>query len=322
MSLNWNGSDGSGNQYYYTTGIIDANDYNSIVDWYAKNLPNFSFSHVNSGDIIRAQQINDLLNYIRSYQPSFYYTTLSGNVSVGSIVHSLYFGLPIKSQRSMTWSSNGTFTVPGGCYNILVNYLLGGGGGGGSGVNYENGGSGGSGGSGGIIQNETINVNPGDIMYVNIGGGGLGSHYYRDSNNQIDMSNGLNGGSSNLIINGSVKLEATGGGGGGAAGPHNGGSAGSAGSPNGNPGTAGTEGGSHHSNTSSVNGPQGASTILGTGGQGGIAGGNSAQSNYGGNATGYGAGGGGAAESDQSGYYTTWGGGNGSGGFCQITYPA
>lgn len=325
MSLNWNGADGSGNPYYYTTGIIDATDYNSIVDWYARTLPNFSFSHVNSGDIIRAQQINDLLNYIRSYQPSFYYTTLSGNVSVGSVVSSLYFGLPIKVQRSMTWTSDATFTVPLGCYSIFVNVLLAGGGGGGTSTNYEYGGTGGSGGSGGYIQNQTLSVTPGEVLRINIGSGGLGSHYYQGSgefgSGGYDNGGGLNGGNSSFVTNNNT-LTVYGGGGGGAASSNSGGAAGAPGSPNGNPGVAGEGGGSHHSGRNTANGPAGASSPWGSGGAGGIAQGNSSSSNVGGNASGYGAGGGGAAVWGGTGYNFKWGGGNGSGGFCQITYPA
>lgn len=320
MALNFNNSDNSGHPYYYSTGMINASDYNSIVDWYARTLPNFRFSHVNPGDIIRAQQINDLLNYIRSYQPSFQYTTLSGNVSVGSIVQPLYFGLPIKVQRSMTWTSNGTFTVPGGCYSIFLNVLLAGGGGGGTATNTQNGGTGGSGGSGGYIQNQTLNVTPGEVLRIDIGSDGLGSHYYQNSG-FYDNGWGLNGGNSDFVTN-STTLTVYGGGGGGAAGPYSGGAAGTAGSPNGNPGTAGREGGSHHSHTSSNNGPAGANSPWGTGGSGGVSQGDSSSLNYGGNATGYGAGGGGAAVWDGSGGVIMWGGGNGSGGFCQITYPA
>ena len=103
-----------------------------------------------------------------------------------------------------TFSTNSTFTVPAGVYQITVEAWAGGGGGGGRAAS----GSGGAGGGGGgAYARVTINVTPGEIYNVTVGGGGAGgsggdvagsagadSYFYKTGGANLTLAKGGGGG--------------------------------------------------------------------------------------------------------------------------------
>ena len=204
---------------------------------------------------------------------------------------------PPSAPVTLNFSSSGSFTIPTGVTRFTITNLTGGGGGGGAGREKTNGGGGGGGGSGGLVASTALACNPGDVVQIVVGSGGIA---------------GANGQDSTVSVNGSVVLQA---GGGGAGGDGNNGVAGAGGAPGSNGGAAGSPGEAGTNDGSSGNGGAGASQ--GTVGTGGAAG--TLASPTGGAGTGHGAGGGGGAFLDRTGPYV-WYGGAGAGGQANLVF--
>jgi hypothetical protein len=100
------------------------------------------------------------------------------------------------------WDRAGTYSwiVPAGVYRVRA-IVTGGGGGGGGGVTYYVA----SGGGGGATVFVTFDVNPGEILTISVGAGGLGGS---------PGSNGLNGSPSRILRGSNIIVEASGGEGG------------------------------------------------------------------------------------------------------------
>jgi hypothetical protein len=110
-----------------------------------------------------------------------------------------YFYVPL-----VTFTTNSTFTVPAGVYQITVEAWGGGGGGGGRSGSSPNGGAGGGG--GGAYARATINVTPGETYNVIVGGGGAGhsgdtagsaggdSYFYKAGGANLTLTKGGAGG--------------------------------------------------------------------------------------------------------------------------------
>ena len=201
----------------------------------------------------------------------------------------------INAQTTITYTANGTFTVPAGVTTVKVEAWGGGGAGGGAAPALGNVAAGGGGG-GAYVKNISVGVTPGAAISVTVGAGGLG----------VSVADGNNGGNSDfgglVTANGGKagKKAPNGAGGGITTGTQNGGSgaAGSGGNSGGGGGGAGATG----------NGGNASGSTGGSGGSGGGGtGANGRSSNGDGHdATGLSAGGGGA----KSGFF----GGNRSGG--------
>jgi len=221
-----------------------------------------------------------------------------------------------------TFSTNSTFTVPAGVYQITVEAWAGGGGGGGRAAS----GSGGAGGGGGgAYARVTINVTPGETYNVTVGGGGPGgsggdvagnaggdSYFYEAGGANLTLAKGGSGGTGGV------------GGGGGTGGPaascigdfrYSGGN-----------GTAGTSsspyrsGGGGGGAGNQTTGGNASGTTGGTGGNyGGGNGANGLSSNSTGSA-GTAPAGGGSGACRTSGGGGPYAGGGGAGGEVRVTY--
>ncbi|EIB9803736.1 phage tail protein [Salmonella enterica subsp. enterica serovar Durham] len=178
--------------------------------------------------------------------------------------------------RYVMFTANGSFTVPAGVQKMSVE-LIGGGGGGGGGGAY-------SGGGGGASKPVTaiVDVTPGAVLSVVVGGGGVGGTVVRSTVGNMNTGNpGSAGGASSFS-----GVSSYGGGG----------------------GIGGSAGGTSTIKTAA--GPNGASSVYGNGGAGVVGGSN--------NGTGYGAGGSaGAYGTNPAGCFP---GGNGSPGFVKLSW--
>jgi hypothetical protein len=101
------------------------------------------------------------------------------------------------AQNTVVFTSSGTWTVPDGVYRILVSGCAGGGGGG----SYLSGDAqgGGGGGAGQSVIKQVINVTPGSIINITIGSGGNGA-------DGINTAIGESGGDTILSIENNVLL--------------------------------------------------------------------------------------------------------------------
>ena len=214
-----------------------------------------------------------------------------------------------------------TFVNTGGTQTAEV-YVIGGGGGGGGGTN--NGGSG-AGGGGGMVYG-TVNI-PNGTYTVTVGGAGASS---ASTSGSSGSANASAGGTSSIVI-GSTTFQSTGGGGGGSDGastsPGGNGSGNTALNGSGTGASFGGAGGTGTINSgTSYTGPDGTTSVFGTGGGGGFGGsidssGLGQNNTAGGNGTNGGAGGGGGGQNngphngnggDGSTTYYTGGGGGGA----------
>ena len=91
------------------------------------------------------------------------------------------------AKKTLTFTSNQTWTVPNDCYRITELFVVGGGGGGGGG--YTNGNGGGGGGGGMVSLFRDISVTPGQQISIVVGTGGAGGNV---------NANGQAGGSSSF----------------------------------------------------------------------------------------------------------------------------
>lgn len=219
--------------------------------------------------------------------------------------------------RQQRFTGSGSFTVPSGVNTIYVSACAAGGGGGAGATNsggqssLVGGGGGGGGGAGQSVNKQAYSVNPGDVIPITIGAGGIGG-----SGASAGSGNNGNPGGNTQI--GSL-ITLTGGGAGGAGlsvnanSPGGGGAGGSAGTgyPRGGDGTDGNYAGT---------GGSGASSPFGGGGGGSRA---SQSTGFGGYAAGgYGSGGGGSGGGygQASTNVPTAKGGDGSAGFALIEW--
>lgn len=221
------------------------------------------------------------------------------------------------TSRIIKFAGSGSFTVPAGVNTIFVSGCAGGGGGGAGATNsggqssLVGGGGGGGGGAGQSVIKQAYSVNPGDVIPITIGAGGIGG----PGASAGSGNNGNPGGNTQI---GSL-ITLTGGGAGGAGlsvnanSPGGGGAGGSAGTgyPRGGDGTDGNYAGT---------GGSGASSPFGGGGGGSRA---SQSTGFGGYAAGgYGSGGGGSGGGygQASTNVPTAKGGDGSAGFALIEW--
>ncbi|WP_244966064.1 phage tail protein [Pseudomonas luteola] len=199
--------------------------------------------------------------------------------------------------------ASGTFTVPPGVTTLYVSGCAGGGGGGGgAGYNPNFSGGGGGGGSGYIAVRAPINVTPGQVYNITIGGGGAAG---ASGANTAAGTDGGTGGNTSMVLSGAatgVISLAGGGGGRGGGGAALTGAGGAAGSPGGSCGTDGRSASIGGDGGAGGNGP------FGIGGGSGRAGAGLGASATGGVGFGTGGGGGGAC------YNTSGAGGSGSAG--------
>lgn len=219
--------------------------------------------------------------------------------------------------RQQKFTASGAFTVPDGVTTIYLSGCAGGGGGGAGATNsggqssLVGGGGGGGGGAGLSVIKQAYSVNPGDVIPITIGAGGIGG----PGASAGSGNNGNPGGNTQI---GSL-ITLTGGGAGGAGlsvnanSPGGGGAGGSAGTgyPRGGDGTDGNYAGT---------GGSGASSPFGGGGGGSRA---SQSTGFGGYAAGgYGSGGGGSGGGygQASTNVPTAKGGDGSAGFALIEW--
>lgn len=238
------------NNVLTTYGSIQASDLGTIADHFRQWF-SVSFNTPNTGSKITAADFNNLRQAIINGAGSAYsISQLPGTVSTGQKITQTSWGYATAnfSSETITYTGNGSFTVPAGCTSFTVNQLVSGGGGGGWAVATGSGGNGadssasaGGGGSGGISSNVTFSVSTGDIVSIDIGGGGTGG--VNNTNTTTEMTGG---GSSFIQINGNTVLNVTGGSAGNSARSTTAGgivnsSGGAGGSPNGNSG--GTSGG-------------------------------------------------------------------------------
>lgn len=168
----------------YTTGLISASDLNDIANYY-RSFSNYSvnFSAPNTGATATAGDFNNLRQaIINGANPYWKTDNIPGSVSTGWEISSTTWGPPVTAFVPFTntyYQGVGTIVIPPGCYNILVDTLLGGGGTGGNSLSNSqiandnaNVGPGGGGGSGGCYQNTTVSVTPGDTVTITVGKGG------------------------------------------------------------------------------------------------------------------------------------------------------
>jgi hypothetical protein len=205
-----------------------------------------------------------------------------------------------------------TWTVPAGVTSVMVNWLIAGGAAGGSGDAVGNGGGGGGGGSGGFYHWAPLTVNPGDVLTIIVGGGGL------LSSNPI----GVAGSGSSILINNIKVLGTTGGGGGGQGTNGIGGQGGPGGGPTGLTGQQGPAGTNDFANSWGAGGAPGPIETC-HGGAGGTLGGGgdfNTGSSAGKAGIGPGSGGGGGGCLDRVG--GRWNGGAGCDGYVEICAPS
>lgn len=241
------------NNVLITYGPIQASDLGTIADHFRQWF-SVSFTTPNTGSKITAADFNNLRQAIINGAGSAYsISQLPGTVSTGQKITQTSWGYATAnfSSETITYTGNGTFTVPAGCTSFTVNQLISGGGGGGWALATGSGGNGtdstasaGGGGSGGIYSNVTFSVSTGDVVSINIGGGGNGG--VNTTTETISMTGG---GSSFVQINGNTVLNVTGGSAGNSATSTTAGgivnsSGGAGGSPNGNNGGTGSGGSS------------------------------------------------------------------------------
>lgn len=97
-------------------------------------------------------------------------SNINGNITIDSDEAVVY--RPVGG--SYIWKQAGvySFAVPADVYILYVDLLIGGGGGGGGAMDSTK--KGGNGGRGQVLYNYLLKVNPGDVILVTIGAGGLG----------------------------------------------------------------------------------------------------------------------------------------------------
>lgn len=169
----------------------------------------------------------------------------------------------INAQTTITYTANGTFTVPAGVTTVKVEAWGGGGAGGGTFAGFGSS-TGGGGGGGAFKRNNSLGVTAGSAITVTVGAGGTGA----------TNANGTNGGNSDfgglVTADGGKggKKGNNGAGGGSTSGTHNGGAgaAGSGGKSGGGGGGAGASG--NGGNASGMTGGTGGSGGGGTGASG------------------------------------------------------
>ena len=252
----------------------------------------------NAGNIDSGADTDDFI--VGKYDADWTYPTVGTKTSTSTQVTGVtslsdfVLGEAATPTLTETFSTNSTFTVPAGVYQITVEAWAGGGGGGGRSTS----GSGGAGGGGGgAYARGTINVTPGEIYNVTVGGGGPGgsggnvagnagadSYFYKTGGANLTLAKGGGGGAgvasgtggaggSNTSCIGDVKYSggngaagttsASGGGGGGAGNTTAGGAA--SGTTHGN---GGTYDGGDGADGRATNGAGSAGSELGGGGSG------------------------------------------------------
>lgn len=171
--------------------------------------------------------------------------------------------LKIEGQKIFTSVGTTTWTVPVGVTSITAVCVGGGGGAGGYGQFYP-----GAGGGGGGLAYGSINVNPGDVLYIRVGSGGTGG----TSQPSGSGTNGTAGESSYIKTDshttGTTLLEGGGGGGGGIGYPAIGGSGGTSTGTSRTNGGNGGSGGTNDTGLSRGAGGGGAGGYTGNGGAG------------------------------------------------------
>ena len=187
-----------------TTGRIQSSDLNDIANHFRQW---FSVSFTAPSGRIMASDFNNLRQAILNGAGTAYsISQLPGTVSTNQRITSTTWGYATANFSSTTinYTSNGSYTIPVGCNSLTINQLVAGGGGGqfasASGTASEA--TSGGGGSGGFQSNYTISVSAGDVISVDIGGGG--------TNGSIDGS-ATDGGSSFVQLNGNTILTCSGG---------------------------------------------------------------------------------------------------------------
>lgn len=222
-------------------------------------------------------------------------------------------------------TASGSWTVPPGVTQVVINAVAAGGGGGGSGAAINGatasvGGGGGGGGAGQGLVSVPYAVTPGTVVSWTIGGAGAGAPAVNNGSGTAGSAGG------NLVISGpgfnggtAVTLVGGGGGGGGASTVNN--------ASGGTPGTGqppGSYGQDATAGASSANGGTGASSAFGGGGPAGrgalITGGGSAPEMIGAPGAGFGTGGGGGGGSYSQGSGTGAAGGAGGPGFILLSW--
>lgn len=195
-----------------TSGIIDADDWNSIVNKYNTEIGlQFSYKTSNN-DIITASDWNSLLEAIKNTANGrFIIEQLPSTFVAGSIITSTSWGGSIAinyPEVELTSPGDYTYTVPAGIHNLYIYNLIAGGGAGGCGWNQELGETGGGGGSGGYISDTTVTVNPGDTIMFRIGAGGENTKIYQSNGNTtVDIKyieKPTDGSNSELYINSNI----------------------------------------------------------------------------------------------------------------------
>lgn len=294
------------NEVLTTYGIIEANDYNSIINKYNRET-GFTHYYKNTGDLITSDDWYDLLNSLKNYIGVKYkIDILPNSFNKNGIITSTSWGKAIMQEDGriyeVTTIGETCFDIPSWATKVYIYWLMAGGAAGGDGDETRGGYSGGGGGSGGYYQNYILNVPSNQKFCVNIGKGGPSDVKWNSTGDSIIIEYNW-GGDSFLKVNGNEVLRATGGqisllksvGGIG-------------GSPNGNKGSDGVSKGWEKDHL----GGNGADSPLG---KGGIA-------NWDDKApsgTGYGAGGAGGCTRDRKKPHY-WKGGDGSQGYCKFQF--
>lgn len=283
-------------------GLIQAADYNEIINFYSK-ISAFQYQNVKKiGDLITASDWQELSDHVQALRNQNYTIpwvptgfVKGGRIKATSWSNAIY--------REVTNSGDYTFQAPNEARSIQLTWLMAGGGSGGGGDETGYGASGGGGGSGGYQQDISFSLSGGETITIHIGEGGAPTPKY-------EMQGG-NGADSYILINNEEKLRVTGGAGGQNALAMNysgtNPTGGVGGSPNGLSGGDGLK-----ANNNDKIGGAGANTPLGTGGQ-------PTWEDTGESATGYGAGGGGGCTIDRKQSVGYWVGGSGAGGYALFT---
>lgn len=170
----------------------------------------------------------------------------------------------VASSTEYTSTTPGTYSVPAGITQILIEMWGGGGGGGGGGTNGSNG-SGGDGG-GGAYATAVVNVSAFESLNVVVGGGGGRGDFSTGTQGDASGDGGGGGGHSEVNRSGTPLVIAAGGGGGG-GGDNSGGTASNGAGGDGAPGGDATSG--EDGSEGSTNAPGGSGATTGSGGSGG-----------------------------------------------------
>lgn len=184
-----------------TTGRIDASDLTDIANHYRQWF-SVNFSAPAPGSRIYASDWNNLRTAILDGAGSAYsLNNFPGTfTSVDRIVSTSWGNATANfSTTTITYTENGSYTIPVGCNSMTINQLIGGGGGGGDasahGVNSQVSATSGGGGSGGAVYNITSTVTSGEVITIVIGTGGAAqtdgtSSYVQINNTTLSTAGG------------------------------------------------------------------------------------------------------------------------------------